>query len=119
MQFLQGMSDSDIQAISDYLNSFEAITGQERYIAGCAGCHGIDARGGRVGESVRGESAGKILESIREERPMGYLGCLPASDVKDIGNYLQSIGGGGSEHHSGDDSRHEGDDSRRKRKRRD
>jgi mono/diheme cytochrome c family protein len=91
MQWLQGqLSDAEIQAISDSLNSNPA-TGQQRYITACAGCHGIDARGGRVGEGVRGASAGDILEAIREERPMGYLGCLPASDVRDIGNYLQSI----------------------------
>jgi len=90
MQFLQGqLSDADIQAISDYLNSFVGITGQHRYIAACAGCHGMDARGGRVGEGVIGASSSDILEAIREERPMGYLGCLPASDVKDIGSYLQ------------------------------
>ena len=88
MQFLQGsLSDADIQAISDSLNSNPA-TGQQRYVTACAGCHGVDARGGRVGESARGANAGSILEAIHEERPMGYLGCLPASDLKAIGTYL-------------------------------
>ena len=91
MQFLQGqLSAADIQAISDSLNSNPA-TGQQRYITACAGCHGMDARGGRVGEGVVGASAGSILEAIQEERPMGYLGCLPASDIKDIGKYLKSL----------------------------
>jgi len=87
----QVLSAADIQALDDYLNSFEGITGEHRYITACAGCHGIDARGGRVGEGVIGASAGNILEAIREEHPMGYLDCLPASDIKEIGQYLQSL----------------------------
>ena len=95
MQWLQGqLSAAEIQAISDYLNS-GTVTGQQRYITACAGCHGVDARGGRMGEGVRGASAGGILEVIHEERPMGFLGCLPASDVKAIGNYLRRIRRGG------------------------
>lgn len=96
MQWLQGsLSAADIQAISDALNSTQ-VTGQQRYVAGCAGCHGLDARGGRVGESVRGANAGSILEAIHEDGPMGFLGCLPSSDVRDIGSYLQ-----GSKRNSG------------------
>jgi len=88
MRFLKGLlSPEDIQAISDSLNSNPA-TGQQRYITACAGCHGADGRGGRVHENARG-SAGEILEAIDEERPMRFLGCLPASDIKEIGNYLK------------------------------
>jgi mono/diheme cytochrome c family protein len=88
MQWLQGqLSAADIQAISDSLNSNPA-TGKQRYITACAGCHGIDARGGRVHESARG-NAHDILEAIDEERPMSFLGCLPASDIKEIGKYLK------------------------------
>jgi mono/diheme cytochrome c family protein len=103
MQFLKGLSPDQIQAISDSLNSNPA-TGQQRYITACAGCHGIDARGGRVGEGVRGASAGDILEAIHEEGPMGYIGCLPATDVKDIGNYLRQRNSGGDrkDDHKGD-----------------
>jgi len=93
MQFLKGhLSAADIQAISDSLNSNPA-TGQQRYITACAGCHGIDARGGRVHEGAR-ESASEILEAIHKERAMKFLGCLPASDVKAIGTYLQGGTGG-------------------------
>ena len=98
------LTAEQIQAISDSLNSNPA-TGQQRYITACAGCHGIDARGGRVGEGVRGANSGSILEAIREESPMGYLGCLPATDVKDIGTYLQSIGRSGSEGRAGSEGR--------------
>ncbi len=94
MQFLKGiLSAANIQAISDSLNSNPA-TGQQRYITACAGCHGMDARGGRVHEGVVGASASEILEAIHEERGMRFLGCLPASDVKAIGTYLQGLGGG-------------------------
>jgi mono/diheme cytochrome c family protein len=103
MQFLQGqLSAADIQAISDSLNSNPA-TGQQRYITACAGCHGMDAGGGRVGEGVVGAKAGSILEAIQEERPMGFLGCLPATDIKDIANYLQSLSRG--DRNGGDDDR--------------
>ena len=87
------LTPADIEAISDLLNS-NLVTGQQRYITACAGCHGIDARGGRVGEGIRGASAGGILEPIQEEGPMGFLGCLPASDIKAIGNYLTGNNGG-------------------------
>jgi mono/diheme cytochrome c family protein len=107
MQFLQGqLSAADLQAISDSLNSNPA-TGQQRYITACAGCHGVDARGGRVGEGAKGANAGDILEAIREEGAMGFLGCLPASDVKDIGNYLKGSNSsrGGSEGRGGNRGR--------------
>jgi hypothetical protein len=103
MDFLkQVLSPADVQAISDFLNDpffQQIITGQDRYIAGCAGCHGLDARGGRVHESVRGKGAGSIAEAIQEDRAMNFLGCLPASDLQAIGNYLRSLGGGGDDHH--------------------
>jgi len=111
MQFLQSLSAADIQALEDYLNSFDGITGEHRYITACAGCHGMDARGGRVGEDVRGEKARDILEAIREESEMEYLGCLPASDIREMGRYLKSLKNG---NHHGDDH----DDNRVRSKRR-
>jgi hypothetical protein len=109
MRFLQRLlSPADIQAISDYLNdpAFQGtITGQDRYLAGCAGCHGINARGGRVHENVRGKGAGSIVEAIREDRAMNFLGCLPASDLQAIGSYLRSLGRGGEHDDDRDDDR--------------
>lgn len=103
MQWLQGqLTPEEIQAISDALNA-NPVTGQQRYVAACAGCHGMDARGGRVGESVRGEGSGDIQEAIHEERPMSYLGCLPSSDINAIGNYLKGGRSGGEGRHRGDD----------------
>lgn len=83
----QGLSSGEVAAIADYLNSRDA-TGEQRYVAACAGCHGNDARGGRVSEGVRGEDAGDIREAIRDEHTMAYLSCMPSSDADGIGAYL-------------------------------
>jgi len=99
MQFLKGvLSAEQIQAISTFLNT-GTVTGQQRYITTCAGCHGADARGGRVGDSVRGASAGDTREAIGDEREMRFLSCLPSSDLYSIGNYLRGISGGGDSEH--------------------
>ena len=97
MQWLKGLlSAAQIQAISDFLNS-GTVTGQQRYITDCAGCHGADARGGRTGENVRGASAGDTREAIGDEREMRYLSCLPSSDVNAIGSYLRGSRSGGDD----------------------
>jgi len=96
MQFLQGvLSAAQIQAIADFLN-IGTVTGQQRYITTCAGCHGADARGGRTGASVRGATAGDTSEAIGDVGAMRFLSCLPAADVNAIGTYLRSTGSGGS-----------------------
>jgi len=88
MQFLKGvLSAAQIQAISTYLNT-GTVTSQQRYITGCAGCHGATGRGG-TGGSVRGASAGDIREAISEKRAMRYLRCLPSSDLNAMGTYLR------------------------------
>ena len=86
----QGLSAGEIAAVADFLNLREA-TGEQRYVAACAVCHGNDARGGRASAGVRGEDAGNIREAIREERDMHYLSCVPATDVDRIGTYLDGI----------------------------
>lgn len=88
----QGLSPGEVAAIAGYLNSRDA-TGEQRYTAACGGCHGNDARGGRVSESVRGEDAGDIREAIRDEGTMKYLSCVPSSDVDEIGLYLAGSNG--------------------------
>jgi mono/diheme cytochrome c family protein len=90
MRFMQGsFTKNQIMMISDYLNSYDGITGEQRYVTTCAGCHGIKANGGRVDEEVMGEDAYEIKEAIYDERPMRFLKCLPAHDVYAIGNYLK------------------------------
>ena len=102
MQFLQGvLSAAQIQAIADFLN-LGTVTGQQRYITTCAGCHGADARGGRTGDNVRGASAGDTREAIDDERDMRFLRCLPSSDLNSIGTYLRGVRSGG-----GDDDEHD------------
>ena len=88
MQFLQGLlSDAQIRQIADYLNA-GTVTGYQRYMAACAGCHGNDARGGRSGEDVRGDDGGKIREYIYEKSEMRFLSCLPRLDTDSIGYAL-------------------------------
>jgi mono/diheme cytochrome c family protein len=90
MQFLQQLVDSgsvDAQLIAEYLNSQEA-TGEQRYVAACAGCHGDDGSGGRTRESVLGEGAHETREAIAEEASMRFLACLPDSDIDAIAAFL-------------------------------
>jgi PKD repeat protein len=96
MQFLQALASDgtiDSQLIADYLNS-QSVSGEQRYVAACAGCHGDDGSGGRTRESVLGESAQETHEAIREEQEMRFLACLPDSDVNAITEYLGGSTGG-------------------------
>jgi PKD repeat protein len=94
----QRLTTTQIDDIAGYLNSRTA-TGEQLYVATCAGCHGNDGRGGRVGEGVRGESASDITGAIREKRAMQYLGCLSSSDIQSMATFLGSSkpGSGGSD----------------------
>ncbi len=92
MRFMKdSFTDGQIMMISDYLNSFNGIMGEQRFITTCAGCHGIDASGGRVDEDVKGEDAGDIMEAIKDEDPMRFLRCLPDDDIFDIGGFLRTL----------------------------
>jgi len=90
MQFLQGLNEPEIAALADYLNSQE-VSGEQRYVTTCAGCHGNNGSGGRVDEDVHGDSAGETFEAIAEESEMHYLGCMPDSDIEAIADFLLGI----------------------------
>lgn len=90
MQHLQGLTESEIAAVADYLNSVDT-SGERRYVATCAGCHGNDGSGGRVGEDVHGASAGETWEAIEEESEMRYLACMPRDDIDLISDYLRGL----------------------------
>ncbi|MGD8977197.1 MAG: PKD domain-containing protein [Gammaproteobacteria bacterium] len=88
MQFLQNvLSDDDIDALAEYLNS-QDTSGERRYVAACAGCHGADGSGGPYDEDVHGDDAEEIAEAIEEEDEMQYLVCLPDSDIVAMADYL-------------------------------
>jgi cytochrome c553 len=103
MQFLQGLANDgsvDAEQIAEYLNS-QSVTGEQRYVTACAGCHGDDGKGGRTREGVTGESAHEIREAIREEGSMRFLACLPDTDINSIAAYLGGASGGeGTDHDS-------------------
>jgi mono/diheme cytochrome c family protein len=106
MQFLNGtLTEADIDAIAEYLNSRDA-SGEQRYVTTCAGCHGNDGSGGRVGEDVHGESAEETWEAIYDEDEMNYMACMPASDIEAIADFL----GGKDDDFDDDGIRDEDDD---------
>jgi PKD repeat protein len=90
MQYLQGLDETTIDAIADYLNS-QDTSGEQRYVTACAGCHGNNGSGGRVGEDVHGDSAGETWEAIAEESEMRYLACMPESDIIAIADFLAGM----------------------------
>jgi len=113
MQFLQGLANNgsvDAEQIAEYLNS-QTVTGEQRYVTACAGCHGNDGKGGRTREGVVGESANGIHEAIREERSMRFLACLPDSDIDSIAAFLGGNAGANNNGHDTDDD--DDHDSRR------
>lgn len=57
----------------------------------CGFCHGLDARGGVVHESVVGASAGEIKEAIQEEHKMKFLKFLSNNAIDEISSYLKSL----------------------------
>jgi len=90
MQFLQGLTDAEIDMLAEYLNSRDA-SGEQRYVTTCAGCHGDDGSGGRTDEDVHGESAEETWEAIYDEDEMNYLACMPRSDIDAIAGFLAGL----------------------------
>ena len=90
MQFLQGLTETEIDAMAEYLNSMDT-TGEQRYVTTCAGCHGNNGAGGRSHEDVHGESAHDTWEAIWEEDEMRYLACMPEPDIVAIADYLMTF----------------------------
>jgi mono/diheme cytochrome c family protein len=113
MQFLQGLANNgsvDAEQIAEYLNS-QTVTGEQRYVTACAGCHGNDGEGGRTREGVVGESAHEIDEAIREENSMRFLACLPDSDIDSIAAFLGgNADANGNGNDTGYDNGHDTDD---------
>ena len=87
MQYLQVLTDAEIDMMAEYLNSSDT-SGEQRYVTTCAGCHGNDGSGGRVGEDVHGESADETWEAIFDEEEMNYMACMPRSDIDAIADFL-------------------------------
>jgi PKD repeat protein len=90
MQGMQGMiGDVEAAELATYLNS-QAVTGEQRYITSCAGCHGADGTGGRSQISVLGLGAGATAAAIANVNEMAFLACLPDSDVAAVEGFLLS-----------------------------
>ena len=109
MRFMQGMlSDDQIQEIADYLNSFP-VTGMQRYISACSGCHAQNAD-----EDIRGSDAKDIKEAIHDEREMRFLDCLPDGDIDQIGLYLKAHDDDHGDDEDKDDDKDDGGDKDKK-----
>ena len=90
MQGMQGMIGAvEAAELATYLNS-QAVTGEQRYITSCAGCHGADGTGGRSQISVLGLGAGATAAAITNVNEMAFLACLPDSDVAAVEGFLLS-----------------------------
>jgi len=69
--------------------------GASRYVtAGCAGCHGLEGRGGVVGPKIAGVEADTIAQRVRAG-PVGMprfsASGLSDDEVSDIAAYLRSL----------------------------
>jgi PKD repeat protein len=109
MQFLQGLSEAEIGALADYLNS-EETSGEQRYVSTCAGCHGDNGSGGRVDEDVHGDEAHETFEAIAEESEMQYLACMPDSDIEAITTFLMAMDDDNDDDGIDDDEDHDDDE---------
>lgn len=108
MQFLQGVTEAEIDAMAAYLNSQDA-SGEQRYVTTCAGCHGNNGAGGRTGEDVHGDSAHETWEAIGEEEEMQYLACMPESDIVAISDFLMLLDDDHDDDGISDDDDHDDD----------
>jgi mono/diheme cytochrome c family protein len=73
------LSDRQLTSILDFLSAVpHPTTGQGLYLRFCGNCHGANAQGGRVGESVAREESDEIDEKVRE----GHGGTNYASREK-------------------------------------
>lgn len=90
MEHLEILTPQQLFQISEYLNSFQ-ISGEDRYIATCLGCHGKRGEGGRVARNVQGEDTSDIIDAIFDEDAMAYLTCLSPGDVQQIAGYLDQF----------------------------
>jgi quinohemoprotein ethanol dehydrogenase len=81
-----------------------ATSGREIYVrASCAGCHGLDGRGGRGPSLVSGEPASltvdELASKISRGKPLAgmprFRNDLSAAQIKAVAEYVVSLRGGG------------------------
>lgn len=98
------LSDADLDAIFDYLDSFpQPESGAELYLDYCRNCHGADAAGGAVDKGIRGRSYHDALEKVREGEGGKNYGArgqymsafdaaeLSNAEVQAIADYLATL----------------------------
>ena len=74
----------------------QVALGKQLFVAdNCAGCHGLDGRGGIVGPSILGKTAKKLRTTTNvgpKGMPIYADGALSDADLNAIAAYLDSIG---------------------------
>lgn len=70
----------------------DATHGRRVFVVNCAGCHGMDARGG-VGPSLvaSGLSAGEVAAVVAGGRGVMPSGLVAGQDAADVAAYVASI----------------------------
>ncbi len=102
--FLQDLSSDEIAKIAEYLNS-DTVSGEQRYVTTCAGCHGADASGGFVNKDLRGKRNVNV-----NQRLMQYLSCLPESDIDQVEDFLGNLSKSNDDGYDDSDSDSDSDD---------
>ena len=84
-------------------NATAVAKGQSLFVASCSTCHGLDAQGTSVAPSLIGAGAAAVDFQMSTGRmPAKELGAendrkpsdFTPSEIYDIGNYIESLGGG-------------------------
>ena len=71
------------------------VTGEQFYVAACAGCHGDTGGSGRTGEEVRGEDADTDNDGVSDGDEVTLFGTDPlVADAGTLGREPKSRGGG-------------------------
>jgi mono/diheme cytochrome c family protein len=102
------VTDEQLDEIWAWLASFpQPTTGEDLYLDYCAGCHGVDARGGRVGKDIqeKGAELNDLTEKVREGEggtnfgsAVLYMPHWATDEISDdelalIGEYLTTLPG--------------------------
>ncbi|MDH5518021.1 MAG: c-type cytochrome, partial [Gammaproteobacteria bacterium] len=93
MNYLEGLTVAEVQAISDYLVAMGSSTpppatstGSALYANNCAACHGADSSSSKIGATVV-----RINTGISSVSSMNSLSSLSAAEILAISDYLVSL----------------------------
>ncbi len=116
------ISDTQLQEMWTFLSSFpRPKTGRDLYFTFCSNCHGMDGRGGVVGQGILGE-IGEFREAIREgehrREPLRRRKYMPSysramisdSEIWLLEHYARELRASQGSRRGGDHDHHDDDD---------